>query len=188
MPDPLRVEAQTRAWIDAFVVELELCPFAAASLERGGLAVEVAAGRDPEAVAHAWIDLLQRLQEPAATHLESCLLVVPEGLDDFTAFNAFLAIAEGLLEDLGLCGVFQLASFHPDYRFAQVPADDPANFSNRSPYPMLHVLRESAVEHAVASHPDAEGIPGRNVARLRELGRRELEARRSALLQGEHDA
>ena len=164
------VETRTRAWLEQVVVALDLCPFAAASMAREALGIEVSSAADPEAVARVMIETLTRLEEPEAGKIESCLLVFPEALDDFVAFNAFLEVAERIVEDMGLAGVFQIASFHPSYRFADAPEDDAAHFTNRSPYPMLHLLRESAVERAVASHPDPEGIPARNIERLRALG------------------
>ncbi len=164
------VEARTRAWVDEIVVGLDLCPFAAPSLEHDALLIEITSARDPEAIAHDLIAALQRLQAPETQDIETLLFVVCNGLSDFLEFNAFLEVSERLIDDLGLEGVFQIASFHPDYCFAETPPDDAANFTNRSPYPMLHLLREDAIARAIAQHPDPEGIPARNVAKLRDIG------------------
>ncbi len=181
-----RIEAQTRAWVNEVVIDLDLCPFAAPSLERDALRVVVTEACSAETIADALIAELGALQEPEAEGVESCLLVVPDGLEDFLAFNAFLEVADRILEDLDLVGVFQLASFHPDYRFADAPDDDPAHYTNRAPWPTLHLLWESAVGRAVATHPDPSGIPARNVERLRIMGSKALAERLEAI--GSSDA
>lgn len=168
--DASAVEAATRAWIEDVVVGLDLCPFAAPSIARGGLRIEVSASTQPEAIARDVVASLSTLQDASGESIESSLLVLPEGLEDFDDYHAFLEVAQRLLEDMQLGETFQIASFHPAYRFADAPEDDPANHSNRSPYPMLHFLREAAVSRALANHPDPEGIPARNVERLRALG------------------
>jgi len=172
--DPQRVESETRAWIEQVVVGFDLCPFAQPSLARGGLRIVISDARDPEALAEALIDELVSLQRPQAETIESSLLVHPEALGDFARYNAFLPVCQRVLVDLALVGTFQLASFHPDYRFAATPdddaADDAADYSNRSPWPMLHILRETAVERAIQTHSDPRQIPRRNAARLRRLG------------------
>jgi hypothetical protein len=106
--------------------------------------------------------------------VETTLLVLTEGLEDFDDYLDLLEIAEALLADRGYEGTFQLASFHPDYVFADAEPDDPANFTNRSPYPMWHLLREAGLERALEHHPDPEGIPARNVEAMRELGHEAL--------------
>ena len=105
-----------------------------------------------------------------AAQQETALLVVTEGLAGFSEYLDLLALAEQAVSEAGLSGVIQLASFHPDYCFAGAPADDPANFTNRSPYPMFHLIREDALEAALASYRHPERIPERNVQRLRALG------------------
>lgn len=133
-----RVEAQTRAWVDEVVVGLDLCPFATPSLARDALLVDITSAREAEAIAHDLIAALRRLQEPETAEVETLLFVIPDGLSDFLEFNVFLEVSEHVVADLGLEGVFQIASFHPDYCFADTPTDDAAQFTNRSPYPMLH--------------------------------------------------
>lgn len=162
------VEAITRRWIERVVVGLSLCPFARPVLPR--LRVAVTDADDLEALLGALVDELQRLVDTDPEALPTTVLVVPDGLADFDAYLDALALVEAALADTGLDGEIQVASFHPRYRFDGVPPDDPANYSNRSPYPMFHLLREADVSRAVDTHPDPEGIPTRNIERLRALG------------------
>ena len=117
---------------------------------------------------HALVDECRRLDaEPA---IETTLMILPDGMSDFEDYLDLLNVAEALLEAEGYAGIYQLASFHPEYVFAGAPAEDPANYTNRSPWPMWHLLRETSVEAAVAAYPDPESIPERNVDALREAG------------------
>ena len=167
---PDEVVALVRAWVEEFVVGLALCPFAAEPLAAGRVRFALSPARTPEALADDLADELARLDRTAPEELETTLLLAPHALPRFEDFNAFLDVVDLLLEKLSLVGVLQVASFHPDYRFAGAAIDDPAHASNRSPVPMLHLLREASVARAAASHPDPRGIPARNAARLRELG------------------
>jgi len=116
------------------------------------------------------------------TTIATSFLIHPDTLGDFLAYNDFLGEADRALRLGGLEGVFQIASFHPDYQFAGTAPGDAENFSNRSPWPMLHLLREDSVAAAVAQHPDAGGIPERNIAMLRQMGAEALHARLRACL------
>ena len=169
--DEEHVRAETFAWIDRVVIGLDLCPFAAEPVRAGRVRCVVSAAREPEAVADALEQELRHLGRTAADELETTLLVTPDAFADFPAFNQFLAVSHWLLERLGVVGEIQIASFHPRYCFEGAPADDAANATNRSPHPMLHLLREESVARAVAAHPDPTGIPGRNAARLRALAK-----------------
>ena len=174
--------ASTRAWIETFVVAHEICPFAGRELERDTIRyVEVAAG-DWEAALLQLIEECQRLDDEPG--IETTLLVLTSGVEDFDDYLDLLAIAEALMVEQGYEGVYQLASFHPDYCFEDAEPDDPANFTNRSPWPMLHLLREASVEQAVSHHADAEAIPERNIAEMRRLGHAQL-SRRLVDLQGQ---
>lgn len=164
------VIAATRRWIDKLVVGLELCPFAAPSIARGGLRITVCAARDLQILCKALIDDLLFMQTDEGEPLDSALLIHPHALNDFEQYNDFLALCDQILRDLSLVGEYQIASFHPDYRFEGSADDDVANYTNRSPYPMLHILRESSVARAVDEHPGAESIPENNVRRLETLG------------------
>ena len=163
------VARATRHWIDTLVVGLGLCPFARAVLERGLVRLVVV---ESDATA----EVLERLAGEAARLADgdardaTTLLVVPEGFGDFDAYLELLGLAEALLVELGHDGELQIASFHPDYRFAGEPPDDAANHTNRSPFPTLQLLQEASVSRALARHPDPTAIPARNVERLRALG------------------
>jgi hypothetical protein len=164
------VIAATRAWLERAVIGLDLCPFARAVHVRNQIRYAVSAARTPEALL---ADLLRELALLAAadpTAIETTLLIHPHALADFLDYNAFLGVAEAAVADLGLTGHLQVASFHPRYRFAGTAPDDIENHTNRSPYPMLHLLREASVERALASFPDPARIYEKNVETLRRLG------------------
>lgn len=171
--DVERVTARTRDWVERFVVGLGLCPFARAPLEADALELRVCLDDDPAELLVALDSTMQAVLDHPRT-IETALLVHPNCLQEFEAYNAFLDRVDALLELRGHVGVLQVASFHPSYRFADAPADDPANTTNRSPYPMLHVLREASVTAAVEGHPDVSGIPTRNVELLRSMSAEKL--------------
>lgn len=152
------------------MIGLNLCPFANAVQTRGLLRYAVSDARTPAALQTQLTDELLLLQNTARAEIETTLLVHPYVLEDFLAYNDFLDIADATLSALGLEGVLQVASFHPDYRFADTPADDIANYTNRSPYPTLHLLREVSVEEAVRAMPDTDRIYRDNIRTLRRLG------------------
>lgn len=169
-PGEMAVIEATRRWVDRAVIGLNLCPFAKAVQARGRVRYRVSAATDEEALL---ADLAGELQHLAATdpaHTDTTLLIHPQVLGDFRAYNRFLGVADAALAALGLEGEIQVASFHPRYRFAGTRADAVENHTNRSPYPMLHLLREASIEAAVAAVPDAADIYRRNVQTLRRLG------------------
>lgn len=175
-----RVIAATRSWVERFVVEFNLCPFARRELEQDRLRFSVTAAADEPQLLQALEREFEQLL--ADSSIETTLLIHPGALQDFYLYNQFLGDCEALLRARDLEGVFQVASFHPDYQFAGTGPDDAENYSNRSPYPMLHILREDSVARAVAAHPDADGIPGRNIATLNARGASQLRALRQACL------
>jgi hypothetical protein len=160
----------TRAWVDAVVVGLGLCPFASEVLAAGRVRLVESSARSGADLLGALDRELAHLLRTPVTECDTTLLVHPHALRDFVDYNDFLDVAEALLRERGCEGVVQIASFHPDYVFAGAPADDPANWTNRSPHPMLQLLREESIADAIAVHPDVAAIPVRNAARLRELG------------------
>ncbi|TBR25646.1 DUF1415 domain-containing protein [bacterium] len=168
-PSDKTVIAATRKWLKDVVIGLNLCPFAREVYVAERIRYVVSPATDVEALRAQLAEELRLLPtlDPAAT--ETTLLIHPGVLGDFLDYNDFLDLAEGALAELGLEGVLQIASFHPQYRFADAEPDDPANGTNRSPYPMLHLLREASVAKAVAGYPDADKIPERNIATLRRL-------------------
>ena len=158
---------RTRRWVERVVVGLDLCPFARPVLRSDGLRYAVDAGEDPDGVVDAVATELRRMM---AQDIPTTLLIVPRMLGDFLDFNDAIDLAEACVDALGLRGVIQVATFHPHYRFGGVPEDDVSNYTNRSPYPMFHLLREADVSDAVARHPDTARIPDANIRRLEGLG------------------
>jgi len=159
----------TRRWVERVVIGLELCPFAAEPLRDGRVRFAASAASSAEDLANDLAEELARIDRTPTRELETTLLVHPDALSDFDDFNAFLDVGDLLLEKLGLLGEIQIVGFHPAYRFAGADPDDPANATNRSPHAMLHLLREESIARATRLHPDPDGIPARNVARLRAL-------------------
>ena len=157
-----------RAWVDTVVVGLELCPFAKKELDRSGVHFVVTQANSEEELLEALALEIKRLDSeyPADTSL----LIHPNACHDFADYNQFLSSAEMLLADMGMEGVYQLASFHPQYQFADTQADDAENYTNRSPYPMLHLIREEVLEQALKSLDNPEEVPARNIALLKSLG------------------
>ncbi len=168
------VIAAMRAWVETVVVGENFCPFARGVLAGERLRYAVADGRDPEAVLQTLVAECRHLDAHPGT--ETTLLLIPRGFDDFDAFLDLTALADDLLETLGYAGTYQLAHFHPRYRFADSRPDDPADYTNRAPVPALHLLREASLARAVDAHPEPQGIPQRNVAHARRLGLEHLRA------------
>jgi uncharacterized protein len=160
----------TRHWLEQVVIGLNLCPFARHPWTRGRVHIEVTAAESTEQLAEALVEAILTLDNSQPEERETTLLVHPRVLNDFSEYNNFLDTADALLEALGLDGVFQVASFHPDYRFADTSADDPANCSNRSPWPTLHLIREASIEAAISGELSSERIYQRNIAVLQQLG------------------
>jgi hypothetical protein len=173
-PDPASIVAETRAWVDRVVIDLNLCPFAKAVQVRDLVRYVVSEATDEAGLVGALLDELTGLAQTDPQVIETTLLIHPNVLADFDAFNRFLDVAEAAVAAAGLEGVFQLASFHPRYRFAGSAPDDVTNATNRSPYPMLHLLREASVDRAVTAFPDAASIYEKNMRTLRGLGKAKL--------------
>ncbi|MDP3856188.1 MAG: DUF1415 domain-containing protein [Stagnimonas sp.] len=169
-PDHDRVIADTRRWLERAVIGLNLCPFAKAVYLQQRVHIAVSAATTPEQLLVELARELEDLRDSDPAERETSLLVHPQVLGDFFDYNDFLDTADAALEALELDGVIQVASFHPDYQFDGTAPGDAENNSNRSPWPLLHLLREASVEQAVAGHPDIDAVPARNIATLRELG------------------
>jgi hypothetical protein len=167
---PAQAIAETRAWVEHAVIGLNLCPFAKAVQAKGQVRYVASEATDTEALLAQLCEELQRLAGTPAEETDTTLLVHPQVLQDFDDYNDFLDVADAALRALDLDGVLQVASFHPDYRFAGTDADDIANATNRSPYPTLHLLREASVERAVAAFPEPEAIYEANMETLEALG------------------
>jgi hypothetical protein len=169
-PAPAYALAATRAWVERAVIGLGLCPYARAAQAGGRVRYVCSAATHAQALLADLAVEVRRLLATAPGTVETTLLVHPWALGEFEAYNDFLDLADAALEALGALGVLQVASFHPRYRFAGSDADDVANATNRSPYPMLQLLREASVAAAVDAGADGEAIAAANVARLRRLG------------------
>ncbi len=170
VPDPAKVESETRAWVDRVVVGLNLCPFAKAVQAKNQIRYVVSAAEDPEALLTTLGEEMDRLVATDAGEVDTTLVILPLVLGDFLEFNDFLGFADELLEELGHAGILQVASFHPQFQFEGTAPDDPGNATNRSPYPILHLLREDSVDRAVAAFPEAEMIYEKNIRTMEELG------------------
>ena len=169
-PAPEEVLAVTRAWVDRAVIGLNLCPFAKAVQARNQIRYVVSEVTSAEALLLELREEMQRLNAADPAEIDTTLLIHPEVLNDFLEYNEFLGAADGLLVELELDGVLQVASFHPQFQFAGTRAEDVTNATNRSPYPTLHLLREDSVDRAVAAFPLAEVIYEKNIRTLQALG------------------
>ncbi|GGB19913.1 DUF1415 domain-containing protein [Agarivorans gilvus] len=157
----------TARWVKDFVVEYNICPFAKRELERGSIYYQVVMGTQPEALLQSLLLECLRLDEHA--EIETSLVILPE-LEDFEDYLDVLDWAEQLLQQQGYEGVYQLASFHPNYCFAGASPNDVSNYTNRAPYATLHLIREQTISRLTALHPDPESIPERNIALTEKLG------------------
>lgn len=168
MPNTHPSILQTQKWLRSVVIGHTLCPFAKREDDANRIHYAVIEATDLQS------QLEQLIIECAAmdrdANRETSLLIFPAALTNFDDYLYLLDIAAALLKDQGYEGVYQLASFHPDYRFADVNPDDPSHYTNRSPYPMLHILREASLEAALANYPNPENIPARNIQRTQTLG------------------
>lgn len=169
-PENQQAIEATRHWLENVVIGLNLCPFAGSPWRQGRVRFKLSEARSQQQLAEDLAEELLALHAADPAECETSLLIHPHILTDFIDYNDFLDLADRLLESLELDGILQIASFHPDYQFADSPADDPANCTNRSPYPMLHLLREASIEAATANLPNPDLIYERNIQTLRQLG------------------
>jgi hypothetical protein len=160
---------QTRRWLERAVIGLNLCPFAASPYRGGRLRFTISHERSAAGLLQDLCAALTELQNADARQIETTLLIHPWVLNEFLEYNEFLAACEGAVEELGLEGQLQVASFHPHYQFAGTAPQDVENYTNRSPFPMLHILREESVALAVEA-TDTQAISERNIRLLREMG------------------
>ena len=162
--------AETRAWVERAVIGLNLCPFAKSVQVKGQVRYVASNATDPDMLLAELCDEFCALADAAPESIDTTLLIHPQVLTDFAQYNDFLDLAEDALAALGLDGVLQIASFHPRYRFAGTTDDDITNATNRSPWPMLHLLREASIERAVAAFPRPESIFEANMRTLQSVG------------------
>ena len=169
-PDSATVTDHTRQWLEKAVIGLNLCPFAKAPHVKNLVRISVSQARHLDGFLEDLDRELQLLGDTPADELETTLLVHPTLFPDFDTFNQMLDIADAAIVDNGLEGIVQIAPFHPDFQFEGTDSDDIGNYTNRSPYPNLHLIREDSIAKAAQAFPDASAIFERNIALLEEMG------------------
>ncbi|TFW18029.1 DUF1415 domain-containing protein [Duganella callida] len=165
-----QVVADTVHWMEKAVIGLNLCPFAKAVHVKKQIRYVVSEAETPEELLEKLMEELQHLADADPEQIDTTLLIHPKVLTDFFDYNEFLDVADAALEELELDGVLQVASFHPDYQFADTDKNDIGNYTNRSPYPTLHLLREDSIDRAVEAFPDASDIFDKNIETMEKLG------------------
>ncbi|MCC1495332.1 DUF1415 domain-containing protein [Alcanivorax sp. 1008] len=177
-PSELRHDEQAilsvRQWVKTFVMEMNLCPFAKYEVLNDRARFASTGAMTEEQLLMSLKDELELLNNHPS--VETTLLIHSKVLGDFFDYNQFLSSADKLLLEMGLEGTYQVASFHPDYQFGSTNSDDAENYTNRSPYPLLHIIREASLGRAIAEYPDVDQVPARNVALMNSLGRNKLQA------------
>jgi hypothetical protein len=168
--DDDQIIAATERWLEKAVIGLNLCPFAKAVHVKKQVRYVVSSATTVEALLEQLMDELQRLSDTDAEQIDTTLLIHPFVLTDFLDYNEFLDVADAAVEDMQLAGELQVASFHPQYQFADTDVNDIANYTNRAPYPILHLLREESIDRAVEAFPEAEEIFEKNMETMQKLG------------------
>lgn len=170
---PEYVINHTKHWLHSFIIHLTICPFAKREIDKDSLKIHVAkAKKQQQALEELLRELIFLDNNP---DVETTLLIFPSLFGDFFRYLDFIDIAELLMRKQEYEGIYQLATFHPDYCFADTEFSDVANYTNRSPYPMIHLLREDSVEKAIAYYGDTSSIPQKNIETLRQLGLKKIE-------------
>lgn len=177
MTDKSSIITQTKHWINSFIIGHNICPFAKREFDSNHIHYEVV--NEPSLENQLQSLMIACEQLDSDNTIETSLLIFPKGLSSFDNYLDFLTLANDLMHKQGYEGLYQLASFHPDYCFAEVDEgvdeDDASNYTNRSPYPMLHLIREDSLEKALQNYPNPENIPVRNIEYLRTLGNEKIQ-------------
>lgn len=160
----------TRCWVEKAVIRLNLCPFAKSVYVREQIRYVASSAHSPLDLHEELVKELLLLRDANPDDIDTTLLIHPYVLTNFLDYNDFLDVVDATVDELGLAGQIQVASFHPQYQFAETAPDDIENCTNRAPYPTLHLLRESSIDHAVAAFPDAGDIFNKNIATMHRLG------------------
>ncbi len=168
MESPEKIIAQTKKWITEVVAGCNFCPFAAKELKYDSIYYIVVEGSEKAVFLETLIIELQHLDNKP--DIETSIIIIPNALQKFEDYLEIISISESLLKKEGYEGMYQLASFHPLYQFEGCPIDDAANYTNRSLYPMIHILREESIENALSKYPNPEQIPNRNIDFARKKG------------------
>lgn len=163
------VRAAVARWLNEVVIGLNLCPFAGKPTHEQRVRLAVSEAQDDEQLLQDLQQEMEWLDQQPAAELETTLLIVPQHLQDFFDYNQFLHWADQLIKRNRWVGVYQVASFHPDYCFAGAEPEDDENLTNRSPYPILHIIREASLEKALQFYPDVDAVPERNKMRVEAL-------------------
>lgn len=174
MSDHQYIINQTKNWIEKFVIKLNLCPFAAVPFTENKIRYVVSKASEIEELAANLALEFHFLQKHSSDEIETSFLIHPNILQDFYDYNDFLDLTTWMLANMKLEGIIQIAGFHPHYCFAETSPDDVSNYTNRSPYPMLHLLREDSISKATAHYPHTDKIPERNIQLLYKLGLEEV--------------
>jgi hypothetical protein len=161
---------RTRNWVEHFVIKLNLCPFAKKVFDEEKIRYVVLKSVEIKDLTKLLLDELYFLCKTDPERIDTTLVIIPGLLQDFKDFNEYLAITDEILLEMHLIGDFQIASFHPKYQFAGTDLESPENYTNRSPYPMLHLLREESIEKALKNIPHPEDIPKENIKKMYEMG------------------
>ena len=180
MPERQTLIDNTKKWIQDVVIGCNFCPFAAKEVKQGTVRYHVEEDDDLNACLQVFLNECELLD--TNPEIETTIIILPIGFDEFEDYLDLVECAEEILEENGYEGTYQVATFHPNYCFEGEEADDASNFTNRSPYPMLHILREESVERALERYPDAEGIPQRNIDFARTKGSAYMKMLRDACL------
>lgn len=157
------IEQSVQQWLNDVVIGLNLCPFAAKPQRNKQIKIHVSSDKTENGLLESIYLQLKELDETPPQELETTLVVAPYLLEDFDDYNQFLDLVEGLVVQLGKSGIYQIASFHPDYCFYGTEPEDAENLTNRSPYPIFHLIREESMEKVLKHYPDPEAIPERNI-------------------------
>lgn len=163
------VHTAVQQWLDNVVIGLNLCPFAAKPQRNKQIKIHVSEASTENDALEDIYRQMQELDTTPVDELETTLVVTPNLFESFDDYNQFLDILDGLLIQAGYDGIYQIASFHPDYCFYGTHPDDAENLTNRSPYPIFHLIREDSMEKVLKHYPDPEGIPERNIERVEAL-------------------
>ena len=168
--DTMTPQAQVERWLDDAIIGLDLCPFAAKVRRADGIRMAFVSVSEPLHAVHATLEEARALLNQSSESPRTTLVVVTAGLGSFETDLDVVATVEEALDEVGAEGILQVASFHPDYRFEGEDEDGVSHFTNRAPFPILHLLREEDVSEAIDRHPDPGGIPSANITKLEAMG------------------
>lgn len=165
-------EQRIQKWIQECVIGFNLCPFARKEFDQGNIRYKVSASNSDEDLLLTLTSEIELLE--SNNEIETSIVIINDYLQNFLDYCDFIELANSLLFELNFEGCYQIAGFHPEYQFAETQAGDAENYTNRSPLPLLHILREDSVENAIKNHPDAHGIPVKNIDRMNTIGAKKL--------------